>query len=1142
MVHYPHRVRRLLAVSPGRRGSAALVLIAASILLVGAGGASGAVGHVSGAASAAATGTFWYVDPVATGSNSGTSWANAWTSTSNVNWSLVHPGDTVYLSGGSTSQTYASSWSINASGTATAPITIAVDASSPAHSGRAVFDYNADGNGSTRTAIKVNGNYVTLSGNVGGANHIELDNLRNTSTGTTSVGIEAGGQVGIVVDHMTFINDNNPVRMAYTSGSVVRNSSFQQVRGDAAIAMVGTTGGFDTNLVYNNYIETMCNLNSSSCPGPDGIQTGAGLTAYNNTFKEITTSVTTSDQHPDMLQVQGNYIKLYNNEFINVGDSVFDYGYFPNDPNLHDVWVYNNVFRIQQVIDPYPEFFRLYANPGSVASINNFKILNNDFIDNQGGYRVIRFDSFNGSPTGSGNQIENNIFHNDGGGSSYAPIIWIDNSSNFTSTSFTFDHNIYSNTSGTQYVMYRGTSYTTSQWVSAMEPHGSTAHPTFKSYTPLGASNDFHLATSDTVASGAGANFGSIFTTDKDGTLRPSSGAWDDGAYEGGGAPADTTPPSAPSGLTTGNATATSVTLAWTASTDNVGVAGYDVFLNGSKVGTTTSTSNTYTGLSCATSYTLAVDAFDAAGNSSARSTATASTMACDSTPPSVSITAPVGGSTVSGTVTVSANASDNAGVASVQFMLDGTKLGAADGSPPYSAPWNTTAASNGTHTLAAVATDTAGNSTTSGAVTVTVSNATTMPASAASYALDGSGVDASGNGNTLALTATTWVSGKWGSALSFNGSSSIASAPDAPGLDASSGLTLEAWVFPTGSLAGSRSLISKEKSGGGFPYGLALDGGRPTAWLKTSTGNRSVNVTSTVPLNTWSFVAMTYDGSTLRLFMNGTQVASTAANGTIANSTGPLSVGADVQWGEFFQGAIDNVRVYPTGLSTTQLATDMSSPVPPPPAGPTPVAAYSFNAGSGSSAVDASGGGNALTLTSTAWVSGKWGSALSFNGSTSIGSAPDAPSLDASSGLTLEAWVYPTAGFSASESLIAKEKSGGGFPYGLALENGRPTAWLQLSSGANPSTVAASALALNTWSFVAMTYDGSTLRVYVNGVQVASTAASGTIATSTGPLSVGADVQWGEAFQGSIDNVRVYSTALSGAALSTDMSTPVNG
>ncbi len=93
-----------------------------------------------------------------------------------------------------------------------------------------------------------------------------------------------------------------------------------------------------------------------------------------------------------------------------------------------------------------------------------------------------------------------------------------------------------------------------------------------------------------------------------------------------------------------------------------------------------------------------------------------------DTTPPAVSMTAPISGSNISGTITVSANASDNVGVASVQFQLDGAKLGGALTAAPYSISWNTATASNGSHTLTAIAKDAAGNSS-SASVVVTVRN-----------------------------------------------------------------------------------------------------------------------------------------------------------------------------------------------------------------------------------------------------------------------------------------------------------------------------------------------------------------------------------------------------------------------------------
>src|SRR5439155_482288 len=121
-----------------------------------------------------------------------------------------------------------------------------------------------------------------------------------------------------------------------------------------------------------------------------------------------------------------------------------------------------------------------------------------------------------------------------------------------------------------------------------------------------------------------------------------------------------------------------------------------------------------------------------------------------DTTAPTVSVTAPAGGSTVSGTTTVTASASDNVGVVGVQFKLDGANLGLEDTTTPYSVSWDTTTASNASHTLTAIARDAAGNTTTAAAVTVTVFNDTTAPTTA---------ITAPSSGATVSGTTTITAS-----------------------------------------------------------------------------------------------------------------------------------------------------------------------------------------------------------------------------------------------------------------------------------------------------------------------------------------------------------------------------------------------
>src|SRR5204862_298811 len=164
---------------------------------------------------------------------------------------------------------------------------------------------------------------------------------------------------------------------------------------------------------------------------------------------------------------------------------------------------------------------------------------------------------------------------------------------------------------------------------------------------------------------------------------------------------------------------------------DNVGVVGVQFQLDGANVGAEDTTApysiSWDTTTASNASHTLTAIARDAAGNTTTAAAVTV-TVFNDTTAPTVSVTAPAGGATVSGTTTISATASDNVGVVGVQFRLDGANLGAEDTTAPYSIAWDTTTASNASHTLTAIARDAAGNTTTAAAVTVTVFNDATAP------------------------------------------------------------------------------------------------------------------------------------------------------------------------------------------------------------------------------------------------------------------------------------------------------------------------------------------------------------------------------------------------------------------------------
>ena len=188
---------------------------------------------------------------------------------------------------------------------------------------------------------------------------------------------------------------------------------------------------------------------------------------------------------------------------------------------------------------------------------------------------------------------------------------------------------------------------------------------------------------------------------------------------------ADSTSPSvaitSPTTSSTYVATGSSLTLKGTAA-DNVGVTQVTWVNSRGGSGAATGTSSWTTNPIALQlgSNTVTVTARDAAGNTG---TANLTVTLSDTTPPTVALTAPTAGSTVTSTVAVSGSASDNVGVAGVQFRLDGVNLGAEVATPPYTVTWNTTTAPDGGHVLTAVARDAAGNRATSAGVTVTVAN-----------------------------------------------------------------------------------------------------------------------------------------------------------------------------------------------------------------------------------------------------------------------------------------------------------------------------------------------------------------------------------------------------------------------------------
>jgi chitodextrinase len=406
----------------------------------------------------------------------------------------------------------------------------------------------------------------------------------------------------------------------------------------------------------------------------------------------------------------------------------------------------------------------------------------------------------------------------------------------------------------------------------------------------------------------------------------------------------DFQPPTAPSNLTATGAVGTAA-LSWGAATDDTGVIRYNVYRSttpgftptaANRIAQTTTTSFTDTSLTSGTYY-YRVSAQDTAGNVGVPSNEASATALTDTTPPSVTVTNPANGATVSGTITIVASATDDVGIAGVQFLLDGSSLGAEDTIAPFSVTWDTSTVPNGTHVLTARAWDTGGNTTTSTAITVTVSNAAPSGLVLALGFNEGAGTtvaDASGNGNTGTIANATWTTaGKSGDALVFNGTSSMVTIPDAPSLRLTTGMTLEAWVYPTAVSNVWRDVLYK--GNGAYDNYMLFSSSQPNSFPAAggtfgSSSDVPIFGTTVLPLNTWTHLATTYDGAHVLLYVNGVQVASLAETGNILTSANPLQIGGDTfnPGGQYFQGMIDEVRVYNRALTTAQIQADMNTPL----------------------------------------------------------------------------------------------------------------------------------------------------------------------------------------------------------------------
>lgn len=219
-------------------------------------------------------------------------------------------------------------------------------------------------------------------------------------------------------------------------------------------------------------------------------------------------------------------------------------------------------------------------------------------------------------------------------------------------------------------------------------------------------------------------------------------------------------------------------------------------------------------------------------------------------------------------------------------------------------------------------------NKTSSSNLTITVSDV--PPGLVAAYGFEeGSGTnvfDTSGNTNNGTISHAIWTTGKFGKALSFAGTNnSLVTVNDSASLHMTSAITVEAWVYPTAFNGNFQPIIIKPMNSAFSSISFALQGASRTTEVPSfglSVLSNNISGSVILPLNAWSHLAATYDGTTARLYINGTPVASQAQTGTLTTATQPLSIG--MNWG----GRIDEVRIYNRALSAGEIQTNMNTSV----------------------------------------------------------------------------------------------------------------------------------------------------------------------------------------------------------------------
>jgi len=256
------------------------------------------------------------------------------------------------------------------------------------------------------------------------------------------------------------------------------------------------------------------------------------------------------------------------------------------------------------------------------------------------------------------------------------------------------------------------------------------------------------------------------------------------------------------------------------------------------------------------------------------------------------------------------------------------------------------------------------------------------------------------------------------------------------------------------------------------------------------------------------------------------------ARNQTVGNTNYSFSAWSD-------GGAQTRTLIVPAA-DQSYTATYTASPAPPNGL----AAAWGFNEASGGISADSSGNSNTATLLNgVGRVAGKYGNGLSLDGTDDYLSAADSTSLSISgNALTLSMWLRP-AGGPGDQVLLGKHwntsMTSPFYQYGLELQSGATVPVFQIGTTSGVRSVSmGSAVSTTQWSHLAIVFNGTTVKYYVNGALVSTQNLSATITARPNPLRMGADADTNQFYQGLLDDVRIYNRAQTAAEIQADMNT----